>query len=158
MVERLATTRENGLVMSRIQKILIVEPDDTLAELIAFRLELLGYHVMPATNESEAMANIAVREPDLIVSNLDLPESDGLKFIERIANDPKTSKIPVLALSYDAELDRVQRAYFAGASEYLVVPYDPVVLGEKVMGLLALERAPGGEPKSFDSKTVTHGA
>jgi len=61
-----------------------------------------------------------------------LPGMDGVEFINRLSNDVRTSEIPIMFLSTKADLDDVQRAYNAGADEYLVIPYDPIVLESKV--------------------------
>jgi len=63
--------------------------------------------------------------------------SGGLAFLETVGRDEQTTTIPVIALSADAELDSVLRAYRAGATDYLVTPYNPRVLETKVEQLAA---------------------
>jgi CheY-like chemotaxis protein len=55
-----------------------------------------------------------------------------VEFINRLSNDTRTSNIPIMFLSTNGDLDDVQKAYNAGADEYLVIPYDPLVLESKV--------------------------
>ena len=57
--------------------------------------------------------------------------------LNRLSNDVQTNEIPVLFLSTNSGLDDVQKAYNAGADEYLVIPYDPVVLESKVEQLVS---------------------
>jgi CheY-like chemotaxis protein len=61
---------------------------------------------------------------------------DGIEFINRLSNDTRTSEIPIMFLSTNADLEDVQRAYNAGADEYLVIPYDPLVMEAKVERLV----------------------
>lgn len=61
---------------------------------------------------------------------------DGLALTERLSNDPRTSQIPILAISDNADLDEVERSYVAGAKDYLVIPYDLTVLQDKLGKLL----------------------
>jgi CheY-like chemotaxis protein len=116
----------------QMPKILLVEEDQTLLEITAFRLELLGYDV--ATQESAEKALDWLRDelPSLIIVDQDLPGMGGIEFINRLSNDMRTSNIPVMVLSTNSELETVQKAYNAGANEYLVIPYDPLVLESKV--------------------------
>jgi len=57
--------------------------------------------------------------------------------LNRLSNDVRTSDIPVMVLSANADLDDVQKAYNAGADEYLVTPYDPFMLESKIRRLVA---------------------
>jgi CheY-like chemotaxis protein len=70
--------------------------------------------------------------PTLIIVDHVLPGMDGIELINRLSNDMRTSEIPVLLLSTKADLEDVQRAYNAGADEYVVIPYDPIVLEAKI--------------------------
>jgi CheY-like chemotaxis protein len=112
--------------------ILFVEEDATLLEITAFRLELLGYEVVRQQSAERALEWLRQQLPTLIIVDHVLPGMDGIEFINRLSNDIRTSDIPVMFLSTNADLEDVQRAYNAGADEYLVIPYDPIVLESKV--------------------------
>ena len=123
-------------------QILLVEEDPTLLEITAFRLELLGYELIKAESAEKALEWLLNELPTLVIVDQFLPGIDGLEFLNRLSNDIRTSEIPVIVLSVNADLEDVQKAYNAGADEYLVIPYDPVVLESKVERLLtALEHA-----------------
>jgi len=119
-------------------QLLFVEEDETLAEITSFRLELLGYGVRTAHTGDEAMRKIDDRLPDLILLDVVLPDMDGIELINRLQNDPATHDVPILIFSADADLDRVERAFAAGANDCLVTPYDPAVLEEKLERLLEM--------------------
>lgn len=116
--------------------ILLVEDEPVLAELTTFRLELAGFSVETATTPEETFEAVERRLPEVIVLNLGSPDMDGLALTERLSNDSKTSSIPIMAISDNADLDEVERAYAAGANDYLVIPYDPTMLEEKLRKLL----------------------
>jgi CheY-like chemotaxis protein len=113
-------------------QILLIEGDRTLLEITAFRLELLGYEVVAQESAEKALEWLAEKLPAVIVVNYVLPGIDGIEFINRLSNDTRTSVVPVMLLSTNGDLEDVQKAYNAGADEYLVIPYDPMVLESKI--------------------------
>ncbi len=116
--------------------ILMLEEEPALLDMTAFRLELLGYQVVQFTGADGALDWLAANLPDLIAVGY-LSDMDPVEFLNRVSDDPRTCQCPLLLLSANSELDEVQRAYNAGADEYLLTPYDPLVLERKVQGLLA---------------------
>jgi CheY-like chemotaxis protein len=122
----------------RTPQILFIEEDPILMEITAFRLELLGYEVVRQSSAERAIEWLNSQLPTLIVVDHILPGMDGIEFINRLSNDTRTSDIPVMLLSTNGDLDDVQKAYNAGADEYLVIPYDPMVLESKVERLAAV--------------------
>ena len=98
------------MMVARQSHLLIVEEEATLAEVTAFRLELLGFSVQVARNAEEAWTLLKQRKPDLVIIDLKLPGVGGVALIEQLASENETAMIPILALSFDAELDQVQRA------------------------------------------------
>ena len=119
-------------------QLMLVEDDETLAEITAFRLELLGYGVLQVHTADEVRSLLKEQTPDLIILDLALGGTDGYELTNQIRNDPKTTGIPILAFSSSADLEDVQRAYAAGVSDFLVTPYDPMVLEYKLEQLLDL--------------------
>lgn len=118
--------------------ILLVEEDPVLADITSFRLELLGYKVTQLRSAEESLVWLTDNLPDLLVIGHFLPGMDGVDFLNRISNDMRTSELPTMLLSPNAELDDVQRAFNAGADEYLVTPFDPQTLEQKVARLAGM--------------------
>jgi DNA-binding response OmpR family regulator len=129
--------------MSNRHNILLVEPEPVLAEITAFRLELLGYQVHSVTDANDALSYAKESSPDLIITDLQLEAGDAVSMIEQLGRGDETSRIPIMVLSVDADLERVHKVYAAGAKDYLVVPYHPGVLEEKVARHLAPDAAKG---------------
>ena len=116
--------------------ILLIEEEPTLREITAFRLELLGYQVVTKMTADEANNAMSETLPTLIAVG-HVAEMESIEFLNHLSNDPRTSDLPVIYLSGSADLEEVQRAFNAGADEFLVTPYDPLVLEKKVEGLIA---------------------
>lgn len=123
------------------RKVLLVENDRTVAEITKFRLELLGYRVHFVDSADAVFAAVESDRPDAIVMELQIAGMDGFELSTRLRNDERTSGIPIVAFSSNADLGHVQRAFAAGATEYVVKPYDPVVLERKLDKLLSVKHS-----------------
>jgi CheY-like chemotaxis protein len=117
------------------QQILVIEEEPTLLDIIVFRLELLGYEVEAKDSGDAALVWLTGNAADLIAIGR-LGDVNPVEFLNRISDDPRTSQTPVLYLSPNSDLEEVQRALNAGANEYLLTPFDPLVLEKKVQHLL----------------------
>ncbi len=115
-----------------MKRILLVEPEPILAEVTAFRLALHGYSVETVDNAESALRTVAEHTFDMILMDLELPGIGGSGLLEELSSDASTSEIPVMVLSVHADLDQVQRVVAMGAVDFLVVPFDPETLEEKV--------------------------
>jgi DNA-binding response OmpR family regulator len=118
------------------KQILLIEEEPTLLDITAFRLELLGYAVEACDGADAAMTWLVGDLPGLIVVG-NVADMEAVDFINRLSDDPRTSETPILYLSPNSDLEEVQRAYNAGANEYLLTPFDPLVLERKVEGLFS---------------------
>ena len=136
----------------KIAEILIVAADEILGDITSFRLELLGYRVRLASSGEQALTMLKDHLPNMFMIHLDLPGLSGTALIEQLATENETVRIPVLEISLNADLESVQRTVAAGASDYLVVPYDPRILDEKVTKLLSESEAVGKLEKQTSAK------
>jgi len=116
-------------------RILLIEEDPTLLAITAFRLELLGHELVQLQTANEALKWLEQQLPDLVAVG-HLADTDPIDFLNRLSNDQRMSNLPVIYLSACTDLEEVQRAFNAGADEYLITPYDPLMLENKVEGLL----------------------
>lgn len=117
-------------------RILLIEPEEVLAEITSFRLELLGYEVETVGDPEGALRAVDRKRPDIFIIDLNLPGSVGMKFLEQLTCTPATNGIPILALSFEADIESVQNAHANGAADFLVAPYFPATLEEKVARLV----------------------
>jgi len=117
-------------------KLLLVESEPLLADLTTFRLELLGYQIQCMSTGSEVTSSLSREVPDLLIVGNTLRDGDGLELLARLRNQYPASQLPVLICSTDPGLETVERAFAAGAQDYLITPFDPAVLEQKVQELL----------------------
>ncbi|EMI54508.1 response regulator transcription factor [Rhodopirellula sallentina] len=127
-----------------IPQLLLVEPETILADLTAFRLELLGYGIETVSEGGEAQDLLRRKQFDLMIVDTKLPEGDGIEWLTELRLETKPETLPVLMFSLDPSLETVRRAFLAGAQDYLVTPFDPTVLESKVQVLLNGSETPVG--------------
>jgi len=87
---------------SHRMKILVVEDNHTQAEYLRHFLEKSGDHVITASNGIEAMEQLQFELPDIILTDVMMPEMNGLDLCKRIKNTPETADIPVILVTYDS--------------------------------------------------------
>ena len=116
--------------------------DPVLRAITARRLELLGYRVVTLPRDPAAVSVAATDERvDGLLIDLDLPDGAGLRIVERLGSDDATAALPILGLAADTPQGLVEEAFAAGVTDFLILPYDPLVLEAKAAGLL--KRASG---------------
>jgi len=109
--------------MSR-KRVLIVEDNMDTYELVHFILEKNEYDTFLAMNGRDGVNAAIKQKPDLIIMDLSMPEMDGWTATGLIKRDPKTSSIPLIALTAHALPGDRQRAMDAGCDEYMTKPMD----------------------------------
>lgn len=115
-----------------MKKILIVDDDKTLRLILKSCLEKNGYWVEDVNSGTEALSSFADDPPDLVVSDVMMPEMDGLEFCRRLRSTPSGQLVPFIFLSGKGELeDRIQ-GHSIGADDYLTKPFDPRELLAKI--------------------------
>jgi len=118
-------------------KILVVEDDKFVRELISQKLTEEKFGVSAAKSGEEGVEKIESEMPDLILLDLILPGIDGFEVLSRIRKNPKTEKIPVIVLSNLGEKGDVDRGIKLGANDYLIkAHFTPKEIVEKVRTIL----------------------
>lgn len=123
--------------MKRKAKILLVDDEQKVLELIAYRLKLLGYNVITANDGEEAITKFEVESPDLIILDIAMPGIDGLTVCTRIRKMKDRNQVPILMLTARSAVEDVNKALAMGADDYIVKPYDPGVLQMKIQSHLS---------------------
>ncbi|WP_031513466.1 winged helix-turn-helix domain-containing protein [Desulfofalx alkaliphila] len=118
------------------EKILVVDDEEHIIELVKFNLEREGYRVITTGNGDRALELARQEKPDLVVLDIMLPGTDGLTVCRTLNSDPETKVIPVILLSARAEeFDRVLGLEM-GADDYIVKPFSPRELVARVKARL----------------------
>jgi CheY-like chemotaxis protein len=118
--------------------VLLAEDDADSREMYAVALALDGFQTVEAADGAQALARIAERVPDVIVTDLHLPRVDGLELCERLKSDVRTQHVPIVALTGAALEEQVQRAHRAGCARVLIKPFPPDLLGSELAQVLAI--------------------
>ncbi len=118
------------------EKILVVDDDPFIINLVVYNLEQEGYKVLQATNGLEALEKARREKPDLIVLDIMLPKMDGYKVSRILKFDKKYKGIPVLMLTAKAQEVDKETGMETGADIYMTKPFEPETLIKKVRDLL----------------------
>jgi two-component system OmpR family response regulator len=137
-----------------VARILVVDDDAHIRDVVRFALEKAGHRVCEAGNGKAALAEFARAEVDLVVLDILMPELDGLEVCREIRRD---SSVPILFLSSrDEELDRVLGLEL-GADDYVVKPFSPRELVARVKGILRRAQRSAAEERGA-SEVIERGA
>jgi len=119
------------------KKILIVEDDKFLRELIAQKLIKEGYNIVEAVDGEKGIKSVKDEKPDLVLLDLILPGIDGFEVLSKIKEDPVLSQVPVIILSNLGQKDDIERGLKIGAADYLIkAHFTPGEIIEKVKTIL----------------------
>jgi DNA-binding response OmpR family regulator len=119
------------------KKILIVEDDKFLRELISMKLQKEGYTIIEAVDGEEGEKKIKEEKPDLVLLDLILPGIDGFEVLSRIKEDPTVSSIPVIILSNLGQKEEIEKGLKLGAIDFLVkAHFTPGEIIEKIKNIL----------------------
>ena len=121
-------------------RILVVDDDDDIAELIRFTLEDEGFDIIRACTGKEALLFAANCRPDLIVLDVMMPEMTGVEVCERLREDAVVRHTPVIMLTAMSELDDQVEALAKGADDYVIKPFDPRELVARIKSNLLRSR------------------
>jgi DNA-binding response OmpR family regulator len=125
------------------KKILVVEDEQDILQLVKLYLEKEGFRTATAMNGTEALKKVKEEKPALIVLDLMLPEIDGLEVCKRLRSVPDTALLPIIMLTAKAEESDTVIGLELGADDYVTKPFSPKALVARVKALLRrLERTP----------------
>lgn len=105
--------------------ILAVDDSRSLRQMVAFTLKTAGFDVVEAVNGQEALDLAINHKFDLVLTDQNMPVMDGLTLIQNLRGNPVYSKTPILMLTTEAGDDMKAKGRAAGATGWLVKPFDP---------------------------------
>lgn len=121
--------------------ILIIEDDKFLRDLISRKLKQDGFNILEAIDGEEGWRMVQEESVDLILLDLVLPGMDGFEVLEKIKNDPKTKKIPVMIISNLGEERDIKKGVKLGAVDYIIKAHlTPTEVVTKIKNVLALKK------------------
>lgn len=110
-------------VGSMQQKVLVVEDEAAIRDMLAFNLGRAGYEVLSAASGTEARASMADRYPDVVLMDWMLPDMSGLELTRQLKRNPETREIPVIMLTARVQEDDHVAGLEAGADDYVTKPF-----------------------------------
>lgn len=122
--------------MSTVAKILAVDDEPELTDLMYYHLARAGHEVSTAANGWEAIHAVQTNRPDIILLDLMLPDLDGFGVCEILRRDPASATIPIIIVSAWASGDSRNLGLELGALDYITKPFSPQELVERVNQLL----------------------
>lgn len=117
-------------------KILIAEDERDIRDLITFTLRFAGHEVIAAANGEEAYSLALEHLPDLILMDVRMPKMTGYEACKALKQEQTTMNLPVVFLSAKGQEAEVQTGLDAGAVEYILKPFSPDQLTERVQAIL----------------------
>ena len=118
-------------------KILIAEDERDIRDLITFTLRFAGHEVIAAVNGEEAYRLAKETLPDVILMDVRMPKMTGYESCKALKAEKSTQNIPVVFLSAKGQETEVQRGLESGAVEYILKPFSPDQLTERVQAILS---------------------
>ena len=117
-------------------KVLVVDDEEYIQHILNFSFGAEGYEVVTAADGEEGIRKARSEKPDIIVLDIMMPKMDGYEACKRLKADPHTKNIPVILLTAKGrEVDRKLGSQ-AGADDYVVKPFSPGRLIERVEGMM----------------------
>ena len=123
---------------SNLGRVLVVDDDDVIRQLISVNLELEGFDVSTAVDGQDCLEKVKDVRPDVVTLDIMMPRLDGWEAASRLRADPDTADIKVVLLSARAQEADLERGSRIGVDAYLTKPFDPDELIDIVRRLAGL--------------------
>lgn len=138
----------NSTIPKSPMKLLVVEDSRTQAEYLRHILENEGYRVVLAVNGLEALEQIKIDRPALVLSDIIMPEMDGYELCKRIRSDASISKIPVILVTQLFDPVDVIKGLEAGADNFIIKPFEPQQVHSRIQSVLQMIARPDTDDRS----------
>lgn len=141
--------------MSASKRVLIVDDEAPIREMIAVALEMAGYECLEAENAQQAHSLILDHKPDMVLLDWMMPGTSGVEFARRLRKDEVTADVPVIMLTAKADEDNKIKGLEAGVDDYIIKPFSPRELVARLKAVLRRATPKGvEEPVTVDGLTL----
>ena len=120
-----------------MKTVLTVDDSRTMRDMLMMALKDAGYNVIQAEDGVHGLETLKAQGADVVITDINMPRLDGFGFIEGVRADPRHRATPVLVLTTESDAAKKQRARDAGATGWIVKPFDPAKLVEAVRRVAA---------------------
>lgn len=118
-------------------KILTIDDSRTMRDMLRLALTSAGFEVVQAVDGMDGLETLERESPDLIITDINMPKMDGFGFIEGARRTDRFRIVPILVLTTESDPDKKQRARTAGATGWIVKPFDPTKLVDVIRRVAA---------------------
>ena len=118
------------------KKILVVDDEPDIVRLVDISLKLCNFDVMSAYSGPEALEKLKVEKRDLVLLDVMMPKMSGYEVCQAIRADASLKDLPVVMLTAKGQKGDAEKGLEAGADDYIIKPFDPYDLGERVSRFL----------------------
>jgi len=108
--------------------VLTVDDSRTMRDMLMLALSDAGFEVVQAEDGVHGLEVLQNKTPDVIVTDINMPRMDGFGFIKGVRSDDRHRAVPILVLTTESDAEKKDRARRAGATGWIVKPFDPVKL------------------------------
>lgn len=141
--------------MSVAKRVLIVDDEAPIREMIAVALEMAGYECIEAENAQQAHAAVLDQKPDMVLLDWMMPGTSGIDFARRLRREETTANVPIIMLTAKAEEDNKVQGLEAGVDDYITKPFSPRELVARLKTVLRRTTPKGiEEPVTVDELTL----
>lgn len=107
------------------KRFLIVDDSASMRQLVSITIKDAGYDVLVAENGEDAMGKLKSTKVDMVITDLNMPEMDGIEFIKKLRDMPDYKFVPIVMLTTESQETKRQEGKQAGASGWIVKPFLP---------------------------------
>ena len=123
--------------MNATKLILTVDDSETMRDMLRATLSDLGYRVVQAADGKFGLEILKIEQPNLIITDINMPRLDGIGFIKEVRRDSQHRSTPILVLTTEINPDIKDRARHAGATGWIVKPFNPQKLADAIRRVMA---------------------
>lgn len=123
------------------KKILIVDDDEIIHDILSEHFHRLGYIVSNAKNGKDALRMINKEKPDIVILDYMMPIMDGISVLQKIRSDEETSNISIIMLTVKSQQENILQGLKSGADDYVTKPFDIEELTQRIVGILERKNA-----------------
>ncbi len=119
------------------KQIMTVDDSSSIRQMVSFTLKEAGYNVVEAVDGSDALAKLKNCQVDLLITDLNMPNIDGIELIKEVRKSHATKFIPIVMLTTESQAEKKQQGKSAGATGWIVKPFNQqqlLLVVKKVLG------------------------
>ena len=123
--------------MTTAKTVLTVDDSATMRDMLSASLSALGYRVVQAADGLLGLETLEREEPDVIITDINMPRLDGIGFIQKVRDNARHRATPILVLTTNTDPELKNTARRAGATGWIVKPFDPEKLADAIRRVMA---------------------